>query len=76
MFTLSDEEHNALEMIFEDNNLHGRRGMDDLPKIHLVDITDGNRKHPVMTSIKTGYRKSTGNPHHIGSLISFRKKVA
>lgn len=79
MFALSNAEHAALGTLFHDNHVHGRRGMDDLPKIHLVDIADGNRQHPVTASIRAGHPKpaiDTVTGFNVHGLMQFRRMAA
>lgn len=73
---VTNEEHAALGSLFRSNQIHGRRGMSDLPqapKLHLVDVADGNRQHPVAASIKAGHPKPSAPPTHIHGLIIGRR---
>ena len=72
---VTNEEHEALGHLFHDNHIHGRRGMNDLsqaPKLHLVDVADGNRHHPVAASIKAGHPKPIDAPPFLVDLMGLR----
>lgn len=74
---VSEAEQSALREFFPRN--FGRRGTKDLEpmKMHLVDMTDGNRQHPVTVAIKAGHPKPSAPPTHIhGLMIGRRLMVA
>ncbi len=71
---VGSEEMSALNAIFVDCEINGRRGMTDIPqpaKLHLVDIAVGNH---VANAIRAGIPKAAALPRHIDGVMRFRQQ--